>query len=493
MKASPFETHPEFVEQDNRKERTLSPVTREQLENKHAAMFAEWNLEGKSVLDLGCALGATGHWVLSFGAASYTGVEVQKEYADKARDLLAFHGGKAKVVHSSLEDFFAGNSEHFDVVLLLGVIYAFLDQYKILREVTSVCREVLIVEGLYPRPEIYRKWPAVIELSDKHHMVRADTAASVIGTGARSSPEALDIMLGSLGFEETGPLIKPKQIKGSLDIFSGDPTRVYGVRYIRAYRNTGHLNRELTRILASGELGAAPSYSWKEHEDKRKYFDPALPPITERQWEFDEKVAKSFEQEARTNIPDYDRVIDLSIDLCGEFFASDARIIDVGSALGETLRRFQERGYTNLVGIDSSRAMIEQAYQSETSPIQYICSEIYPEEATPCDFVTANWVLHFIPNRRDYLAAIYRSLRPGGALVLTEKLLASEVVAARYRQFKRDQGLSGEYIVYKEEAIKEVLVPFPLEWYLLALREVGFRRVETVNARLAFTTFLAVK
>lgn len=78
-------------------------------------------------------------------------------------------------------------------------------------------------------------------------------------------------------------------------------------------------------------------------------------------------------------------------------------------------------------------------------------------------------------------------------LVLTDKVLASESVRRMYHEFKRRAGLDDDYIAYKEEALKEILVSYPLEWYLVTLREVGFRNVEIVNASYCFVSFLARK
>jgi hypothetical protein len=71
--------------------------------------------------------------------------------------------------------------------------------------------------------------------------------------------------------------------------------------------------------------------------------------------------------------------------------------------------------------------------------------------------------------------------------------MLSSMMDRLYRQFKSDAGLSQEYVDYKEEALKDVLVPYPLDWYLVKLRQIGFRSVEILNARLSFVTFLARK
>lgn len=493
MPESPYDAHPGFYQDDNRKARTLTPVTKEQLENKHAAMFAEWNVRGKTVLDLGSAIGATGQWVLFHDAKKYVGVESQETYASKSRELLDHYGDKAKIIHGSIDQFLKDNTEKFDVIVMLGVIYGYLNQYDILKKITSICNEVLIIEGMYPQPHVGNAECPIIEISDKHTMVLADQEKSVYGLGARITPAALEILMSTMGFESIGQLVKPKQIKGSIDNYSGDPTKYYLVRYICTFKNTGHINKQLTEILSQPNLEGVDKVDWSEANDKAKYVDPHLPTLAEKQWEFDEKVAVNFENEARTNIPDYDRVIDLCIDITDQLCQKDAKIIDVGCALGETLKRFYHRGYRQLFGVDSSQHMIEQAFQPDSKDITYIQSYSFPQQYSPFNLVTANWVLQFIKERTSYLKEIYDSLLTGGSLILTEKVMLSDTVDKLYKNFKRKQGLSEQYIAYKEEAIKEVLVSFPLEWYLIKLREVGFRSVEIVNANYSFVTFFAEK
>jgi cyclopropane fatty-acyl-phospholipid synthase-like methyltransferase len=144
-----FETAPEFVDEDNRQFRTHNPVSKEQMRNKHEVLFPEYLIKGKTILDLGSCLGATGHWCLSHGAAHYTGVEVQKEYTSLAAKLLEkYHPGKSETLCMSLEQFFETNTKQYDVVALLGVLYVFVDYYSILKKLTDIAKEQLIFENL---------------------------------------------------------------------------------------------------------------------------------------------------------------------------------------------------------------------------------------------------------------------------------------------------------------------------------------------------------
>jgi hypothetical protein len=62
-----------------------------------------------------------------------------------------------------------------------------------------------------------------------------------------------------------------------------------------------------------------------------------------------------------------------------------------------------------------------------------------------------------------------------------------------YHDFKRRSGVSDEEIRQKDEAIRGVLVPYPVEWYLENLRSAGFHSIEIINAAPAFVTFFAIK
>ncbi len=119
-----FDSAPEFIEEDNRRLRVRNPVSKQQMCNKHTALLPEEFVRGKSVLDLGCCMGTTGHWCLSHGATHYTGIEFQAEYAQKAERLLNhYHPGQSTIHQTAIEKWLAQpDLPTFDVVCLLGVV-----------------------------------------------------------------------------------------------------------------------------------------------------------------------------------------------------------------------------------------------------------------------------------------------------------------------------------------------------------------------------------
>lgn len=203
-------------------------------------------------------------------------------------------------------------------------------------------------------------------------------------------------------------------------------------------------------------------------------------------WKFDQTVASNFATHARQHIPNYDQVINNCIEICQEV-GYDAKIIDVGCAIGETLSQLNNAGFTNLHGVDNSQAMLDQC-----PPIAKLTlSDTLPQEEF--DVVLMNWTLHFINHKELYLQEIFDHLVPGGILVLTEKTSVDPDALKFYHKFKSAQGVSNEDIIKKSNDIKDVMfVDNPL-WYLTTLKKIGFDKIFIINAFWCFTTFVCIK
>lgn len=203
-------------------------------------------------------------------------------------------------------------------------------------------------------------------------------------------------------------------------------------------------------------------------------------------WVFDAKVAAEFDNIAQKNIPNYDIVIGRCIELARAAFAKkpQASIIDVGSARGRTVARLIEAGFPNVYGVDSSPHMVA----ASAYPDRIILSEKFPIPQGPFDMVLANWTLHFIKEREDYIFDIHQGLKPGGFLVLSERMQGSTFSYQRYLDFKRSRGVSEEEIMAKEASLQGVLEPLPLHWYLTTLQKAGFTDIEVIDAAWCFNT-----
>lgn len=214
-----------------------------------------------------------------------------------------------------------------------------------------------------------------------------------------------------------------------------------------------------------------------------------------KKWVFDEKVAARFTTEAEQHIPLYWETIDLSIETIKTAFSSNAKILEIGCATGNTLLALVAQGFKNVVGCDSSPAMLEQAHKNikQNQFIKLIETSIFPQQVEPVDVVMCNWTLHFIKEREEYLQDIFNGLNSKGLLILTEKTVQSDTMKNLYHKFKLKQGLTIEKINQKDQTLQGVLVPYSLEQNLTLLKETGFINLEILSAAFGFVTFLAWK
>lgn len=203
-------------------------------------------------------------------------------------------------------------------------------------------------------------------------------------------------------------------------------------------------------------------------------------------WQFDEEVAKRFAAEARDHIPDYDRVIDMCVDIANKSMSKDSVIVDVGSALGATVDRFISAGYTNVYGVECSQEMIDKTLH----PDRIIKDSSFP--SMQCDFVMANWTLHFVGNRIGYIKSIYQNMN-SGVFILTDKTDQSRLVKMLYYQWKQDNGVDPAYILQKEVDLEGVLITHNAQWYMDIMKEAGFKNIQIINSRFGFVTFYGEK
>jgi tRNA (cmo5U34)-methyltransferase len=208
-----------------------------------------------------------------------------------------------------------------------------------------------------------------------------------------------------------------------------------------------------------------------------------------RAWRFDSDVAAEFEAHARQNIPGYEAVVDLSLAVAKAHCAPDDRIAEIGCATGYTLRGLEAMGFRRVLGVDSSRAMLDRC---EVRHSTLVCSDQFPADQGPYKLVLLNWTLHFVApaKRRQYLATLTGSLEEDGLLVMTEKTGQSPLVEGLYHAFKRSQGMSDVDIAAKKRSLVGTLETLPHHWYVETLNALGFA-CEIIWAQYGFITFLA--
>jgi len=204
-------------------------------------------------------------------------------------------------------------------------------------------------------------------------------------------------------------------------------------------------------------------------------------------WKFNDSVATEFVDHARKHIPNYQKVIDKSVDLCQHFLKHDSAIIDVGCATGHTLKLLSAAGFVNLTGVDNSQSMLDQCK---------VDAKLIFSDSFPCqrfDGIICNWTLHFIKNKKEYLTDIYNGLNSNGLLIISDKTSNDPLPTHFYHNFKRSAGISEQDILLKAQSLKSVMTINDPEWYLKTLTQQGFKTVYIADADWCFTTFVCIK
>ena len=154
-----------------------------------------------------------------------------------------------------------------------------------------------------------------------------------------------------------------------------------------------------------------------------------------------------------------------------------------------------------MIAVDNAEAMLARCRELHAGQdIDWCCADIREIEIEDASLVVLNLTLQFIDPRQRaaLLARIHRGLRPGGALVLTEKIRYADPALQRrmtalYEAFKKTQGYSDLEISQKRAALERVLVPDTEETHLQRLRAAGFSEIDECFRGLLFVSWLAVK
>lgn len=162
-----FLDHPEFLEQDFRANKPPNcgvPYNNNITVMKHELLLSPAVVAGKRILDIGSFIGQTADWCLTNGAAHVTGVEISKDFCATAETLLSKYYSKDQytIINQGLDEFFANNTEKFDLVFCWGVLFGHHDHVWLLNQLAQRGNHV-IVESRHP------KWmwnPRLTEVSD---------------------------------------------------------------------------------------------------------------------------------------------------------------------------------------------------------------------------------------------------------------------------------------------------------------------------------------
>jgi tRNA (cmo5U34)-methyltransferase len=223
---------------------------------------------------------------------------------------------------------------------------------------------------------------------------------------------------------------------------------------------------------------------------------------------FDADVVAVFPDMISRSVPGYETVIAMTGLLAGRFAQAGSHLYDLGCSLGAStlsMRRHLEDIDCRIVAVDSSAAMLARcrevlAADRGTTPVDLVDGDICDVAIGDASMVVLNYTLQFVAveRRAPLLARIAAALRPGGILVLSEKLCFADEALNRltidlHHDFKRAHGYSELEIAGKRDAIENVLVPETLDAHRERLAAAGFRSAEVWFQCFNFASLIALK
>ncbi len=225
-------------------------------------------------------------------------------------------------------------------------------------------------------------------------------------------------------------------------------------------------------------------------------------------FEFNEPVARVFDDMLERSVPFYKECQQMVVDLALHFAQKGSAVYDLGCSTGTMLkhlvRAIPEKQKIRFVGLDNSEAMLNKARGKLKGHLKRCALVKANMESdfglSDASVVIMNYTLQFLSPRRRaaMLKKIYQGLRPGGGLILIEKVQGesddlNDLFVVQYHAYKRNQGYSKLEIAKKREALEKVLIPLKPGKNRDLLEKSGFRQVDIFFKWFNFAGFVAVK
>lgn len=225
-------------------------------------------------------------------------------------------------------------------------------------------------------------------------------------------------------------------------------------------------------------------------------------------FKFDSEVSRVFPDMIQRSVPGYQTIIHMIGQIAERYAQAGSKLYDLGCSLGASTLAMRHRvnaAGVNIVAVDNSAAMVDRckdivAADSGPVPVEVLCGDINEVTISNASVCVMNFTLQFIPleARLELLKKIAQGLRPGGVLVLSEKLAFEDqehqqLMTELHHNFKRQNGYSELEIAQKRSALENVLIPEQFETHKQRLKAAGFRNTELWFQCFNFSSMIAFK
>jgi Methyltransferase domain len=444
MSSNIYEIYQEFVSADPRSKMEQDTAIYHHISDdfhtlRHSLCLAPEKLKGKRVLDLGSCLGATGAWVLHHGAEKYVGVEIQQDFASLSENNLGkyFDTSKWEIITKSFDDFFKSNTEEFDIVIALEVLYTVPSIEVFLKNISELNAELLVIDSLCP-PDI-KDTP----------MMKYDYLGTV--TGTTDQPQHYIVESAVISVPGLRAFMNRFNYKLDSDL-TIQLRSVYEIAYSNRYCITLVKGRDISSLPLLEEIA-------NTNKSKLPYNkDPGLV-----HWSLDERT--NFSTEYFENlIVEY-----FSYQCVGDTI--DFKTLIVHSGQGSLLRKLSEKNFHHLTGYELDKNNLTLC--RNTMPFYFTDSSNSLLHMAPFDAVVT--IQETIINIPEFLDTVKNLMCDAGFAIISTRTAMTN---------KNPE-------IYDNSLITQDLLSFEqIQQYSLSI---GFNRCELLNRTLCFDTFILQK
>jgi tRNA (cmo5U34)-methyltransferase len=183
-------------------------------------------------------------------------------------------------------------------------------------------------------------------------------------------------------------------------------------------------------------------------------------------WTFEtDDVARGFERHVREQLPWYEIATGAVAHIARHYVPEDGVVLDLGAStgnIGRALAPTLEVRNARLIAVERAESMRAQ-YRG---PGEFVAEDLRKYQPPPCDLAIAFLCLMFLPlmDRRTLIARLREALRPGGAIILFDRMEAlsgypATILSRLTLAGKMASGVDPREIVEKELSLMGVQRP----------------------------------
>ncbi|MCH9694937.1 MAG: carboxy-S-adenosyl-L-methionine synthase CmoA [Gammaproteobacteria bacterium] len=227
---------------------------------------------------------------------------------------------------------------------------------------------------------------------------------------------------------------------------------------------------------------------------------------------FNENVARVFPDMLKRSIPGYAASIEAIGSLAGRYIQARSNCYDLGCSLGAAtlaMRQGTQQAGCRIIAVDTSAAMVarckdviaaDEPHSDDAATVDVVQQDIRETEIDSASMVVLNYTLQFLPeaDRDDVMRKICAGMKPGGLLVLSEKVVDENAAMEKllvdlHYEHKRRNHYSALEISRKRAALENVLIPETVARHRTRLSEAGFSHTAVWLRYFNFVSIIAIK